>query len=77
MYVNCDMCKENVGGDTQIRILKRVPIRGNHGDCVRERYETAIYTPVQRNHISDINIYYITDDTGRRKPFQAGKQHFT
>ena len=49
-----------------------MPIRGDHGDYVCERYEIPIYAPVQRNHISDIKIY-ITDDTGRRISFQSGK----
>ena len=48
--------------------IQIVPIHGDHGDYVCERYETLIYAPVQRNHISDIKID-ITDDTGRRIPF--------
>ena len=74
MYVYCDVCKEIVVGDTNIPLLQIVPIRGDHGDYVCERCETPIYTPVQRNHISEIKID-ITDDTGRRIPFQAGKNH--
>ena len=72
MYIYCDVCKENVVGDTKIPLLQLVSIHGDHGDYVRERYETPIYTPVQRNNISDIQID-ITDDTGRGIPFQAGK----
>ena len=72
MYVYCDVCKENIVGDTKVPLLQIVPIRGDHGDYVCERYETPIYAPVQRNNISDIKID-ITDDTGRRIPFQSGK----
>ena len=53
-------------------LLQIVHIREYHGDYVCERYETLIYTPVRRTHILDIKID-ITDDTGRRIPFQAGK----
>ena len=75
MYVYCNVYKKNVG-DTKFPLLQIVPIRWDHGDYVCRLYETPIYTPMQRNHISDINKYiyiYITDDTGRRIPFQAGK----
>ena len=72
MYVCCDVCKANIVEDTKVPLLQIVPIRGDHGDYVCERYETHIYAPVQRNHISDIKIH-ITDDTGRRIQFQAGK----
>ena len=48
-----------------------VPIRGDHGDYVCERYETHICTPVQRNNISDIKID-ITDDTGEEYQFKRG-----
>ena len=64
-HVYCDMCKENVVGDTKVPLLQIVSIRGDHGDYVCERY-------VQRNHISDIKID-ITDETGRRIPFHEGK----
>ena len=34
MYVYCDVCKENIVGDTKVPLLQIVPIRGDHGDCV-------------------------------------------
>ena len=64
--------KENIVGDTNVPLLQTVPIRGDHGDYVCERYETHIYASVQRNNISDIKID-ITDDTGRRISFQSEK----
>ena len=72
MYVYCDLCKENVVADTKVPLLQIVSIRGDHIDYVCDRYETPIYAPVQRNHISDVKID-IPDGTGRRIPFQAGK----
>ena len=72
MYVTATCARENIVGDTNVPLLQIVPIRGDHGDYVCERYETPIYAPVQRNNISDIKID-ITDDTGRRIPFQSGK----
>ena len=72
MYVYCDVCKENVG-DIKVPILYIVPIRGRYA-CAH--YKTPIYTPVQQNHISDIQID-ITDDTGRGIPFHAGKTIMT
>ena len=54
MYVYCDVCKENVVGDTKVPLLQIMYIRVDHGDYVCERYETPIYIQVQRNHISDI-----------------------
>ena len=34
MYVYCDVCKENVVGDTMVPLLQIVPIRGDHGNYV-------------------------------------------
>ena len=56
MYVYCDMCKENMVGDTKVPLLHIVPIPGDHGDYMCERYDTPIYAPVQRNHILEIKI---------------------
>ena len=47
MYVYCDVCKENIVGDTNVPLLQIVSIQGDHGDYVCERYETPIYAPVQ------------------------------
>ena len=74
MYVYCDVCKENIVGDTNVPLLQIVPICGDHGDYVCERYETPIYPPVQRNHISDIKID-ITDDTGANNTISIGENH--
>ena len=38
----------------KVPLLQIVPIRGDHGHYVCERYETPIYAPVPRNNISDI-----------------------
>ena len=59
--------QEKVVGDKNVQI---VPIRGDHGYYVYERYDTPIYIPLQRTNISAIKID-ITDDTWRRIPFQA------
>ena len=72
MYVYCDLCMKNIVGDTKVPLLQIVPIRGDHGDYVCERYETSIYAPMHRKNISDIKID-ITDDTGRKIPFQSVK----
>ena len=64
--------RKTLWGIQRVPLLQIVPIRGDHGDYVRERYETPIYAPVQRNHISDIKID-ITDDTGRKYHFNRGK----
>ena len=47
MYVYCDVCKENIVGDTKVPLLQIVSIRGDHEHYVCERYETPIYAPVQ------------------------------
>ena len=43
MYVYCDVFKENIVGDTKVPLLQIVPIRGDHGNYVCERYE-HLYT---------------------------------
>ena len=64
--------QENVVGDTKVPLLQIMPLCGDNGDYVCERYETPIYTPVRRNNILDMKID-ITDDMERIVPFQAGK----
>ena len=76
LYIYCDVCKENIVGDVKVPLLQIVPIRGEHGDYICERYDVPIYTPLQRNNISEIKIN-IMDDTGRKIPFQAGKTIIT
>ena len=51
MYVYCDVCKENVVGDTKLPLLQIVPIRGDHGDYVCKCYETHIHYSAAKNHI--------------------------
>ena len=72
LYVYCDICKENIIGDSKVPLLQIVPIKGEHGDYICERYDFPTYIPLQRNNISDIKIN-ILDDTGRHIPFRASK----
>ena len=72
LYVYCDICKENIIGDSKVPLLQIIPIKGEHGDYICERYNFPTYIPLQRNNISDIKIN-IMDDTGRHIPFRASK----
>lgn len=76
LYIYCDVCKENIVGDSKVPLLEIVPIRGEHGDNISERYNFPTYIPLQRNNFSDVKID-IMDDTGKKIPFQSGKAIIT
>lgn len=64
---------EYVGvGDTHAPLFAIVPIRGNLGEVIYERFEKPIYVRLTQKFISEIAIS-IKDDTGEDIQFGAGK----
>ena len=76
LYVYCDACEESIVGDTKVKLLRIVPIYGEHGEYVCHTYDFPMYTPVQTKNFSEIKIH-ITDDTGKSIPFRSGKSIIT
>lgn len=76
MYVYCDLVETVVVGDSLVPLLRIVPIKGKPGEMVTQQYEGIHYKPLQRNHISQIDIYLMTD-YGELIPFETGKVSVT
>ena len=57
MYVYCDVCKENVVGDTKFPLLQIVPIRVDHGDYVCVSVTRHLYSSTAKPHIGYKNWY--------------------
>ena len=87
MCVYCDVCKENVVGNTKVPLLQIVPIRGDHRDYVCECYETSIYihSSAAKPHIGYKNTISNRDnhsDTSTEKtrtphPVMNNQQYYT
>lgn len=64
---------EYVGvGDTHAPLFAVVPVRGNLGDIVYERFDKPIYMRLNQKYIAEIEVS-IKDDTGEDIVFNAGK----
>ena len=77
LYVYCDLVKAQLIGDTQVPLLRIVPIEGHHGDLITRTYQSPQYLPVSRKVFESVEID-IKDDTGKNIPFhESGKSVIT
>lgn len=72
LYVYTPMIEYVGVGDTHAPLFAVVPIRGNMGDIVYERFEKPIYMRLNQKYIAEIEIG-IKEDTGADVEFVAGK----
>ena len=70
IYVYCDIVQPQVVGDTNVKLLRTVPIEGKMGDVVTRTYNNMQYIPVQRKSFEDIEILL---RSGLPMPFERGK----
>lgn len=76
LYVYCDLVQSQLVGDTQVPLLRIVPIEGKHGDVITRTYQSPQYLPVSRKNFESIEVD-IKDDTGENIPFESGKSVIT
>lgn len=76
LYVYCDIVQVQMVGDSQVPLLRVVPIEGQHGEYITRTYQSPQYLPVSRKAFDSIEID-IKDDTGNSIPFESGKSMVT
>ena len=69
IYVYCDIVQPQVVGDTNVKLLRTVPIEGKMGDVVTRTYNNMQHIPGQRKSFEDIEIL-LRSDTGLPMPFE-------
>ena len=72
LYVYCDIIQSQVVGDSQVPLLRIVPIDGQHGEVLTRSFQTPQYYPLSRKQFDTIEID-INDDTGSHPSFEYGK----
>lgn len=76
LYVYCDVVQPRVVGDSQVPLLRIVPVEGKHGDLVTRIYENVHYVRVQKKNFQSMEIN-IRDRTGQKVPFERGTLNVT
>ena len=72
LYIYCDVVDPQSVGDTQVPLLRIVPIEGESGQMITKTYEHIQYVPLLRKHFHTIEID-IKKDTGESVPFELGE----
>ena len=72
LYVYCNLVAPRLVGDSQVPLLRIVPIKGKDGNTITKTYENVHYLPLSRKNFETVEID-IRDDTGRKVPFERGK----
>ena len=76
LYVYADILGPRAVGDSEVPLLRTVPVQGIDGEFITREYVNPLYLPVERNHIDTINLA-ISKDTGELVPFERGKSMVT
>ena len=72
IYVYTDVVESRIVGDSLAPLLQALPVGGIHGATVYDRFTNIHYVPLLYSHFKSIEMD-ITDDTGRRVPFEYGR----
>lgn len=74
LWVYTNITEYQQVGDTKAPLLGIIPAQGVIGQRSHYTVNPINFLALNRNHIPEINIQ-ITDDQGKRIPFQTGKNH--
>ena len=59
-------------GDSEVQLLRIVPVEGKHGDMVTKAFQNLQYVPIVKKQFSTVEMN-IKTDTGKDVPFESGK----
>ena len=76
LFVYCDVLEPRVVGDSQVPLLRIVPVEGVNGELITRIYENVHYVRLQRKTFQTIEIN-IRDRAGANVPFEAGTLNVT
>ena len=74
LYVYSNVCEYSLVGDTQVPLLRSVPLKSStkFGDVESTVFMNPMYIPVNKTFIDNIEID-IRDDAGEEIPFEEGR----
>ena len=72
LYVYCNVVEPRPVGDSEVPLLRIVPIEGKSGQMMTKTYENIQYIPVSQKHFRTLDMD-IKKDTGEPVPFECGK----
>ena len=72
LYIYCNIIEPRLVGDSEVPLLRIVPIEGQHGMTVTKIYNQIQYLPVLQKNFNSLEIN-IRKDTGELVPFESGK----
>ena len=72
LYVYCNLIEPRIIGDSEVPLLRIVPVEGHSGKMITKPYENIQYVPMLQKHFRTIEIDK-KKDTGQRVPFELGK----
>ena len=76
LFVYCDVLEPRVVGDSQVPLLRIIPVEGVNGELVTRIYKNVLYVRLQRKTFQTIEIN-IRDRAGANVPFEAGTLNVT
>lgn len=71
-FVYCDIVDYQLVGDANVPLLRAVSVSGKSGEVVVNSFDNIHYIGLGRSSFQEIHLH-ISDDTGKRVPFQHGR----
>ena len=72
IYVYCDIVQPQIAGNTNVHLLRTIPVSGKSGDVITETFTNIRYVLVQTKSFEDLQIL-LSSDAGDPVPFERGK----
>ncbi len=72
IHVYCDIVEPQVVGDTNVQLLKTIPVESKFGDVIAKTFTNIQYVPIQTRSFENMEIL-LRNDTGDPVPFERGK----
>jgi hypothetical protein len=72
LYVYLNIVDSQIVGDVRAPLLRIVSARGKDGEIITIDYDSPQYVPLATKEFETVEVL-ITDDTGRKIPFERGR----
>lgn len=72
LYVYTDVVEPKVVGDSQVPLMRIIPVEGKERDHITARFISPQYLPLGRKQFETIEVN-IKQDNGEKVPFQSGR----
>lgn len=71
-FIYSDIVESQLVGDAYVPLLRTIPVTGKSGEVMSRCFDNIHYVALSRSTFQEVQIH-ISDDTGRRIPFQYGR----